>query len=665
MKRISIFTLILTLAVTACQEGIIEKDALLFDSEIRFNISTPEAQTKVADGAFEANDKIGLYVTDYMSDNLPMPLQLSGNRANNMTVSYDGANWTPQQSIYWGTGKSDVYAYYPYSSEISDVNNQYFELALDQTGEGYESSDFLWAKAAGVKQTDGVVNLAMKHVMSKIVVKIVAGEDYIGSLPEDASVLLHSTVTAGRIDLEKGAVSKDPYSGAKSIQLRNLGLQTLNNVKMVVYEAIVIPQMLENSVPLFEINSKSVSYLLEDTFNFRPGTSYTYTVTLNTSTNAIKVEIGCDIEDWNNAGSGGSGDSGNGDNGSEDGNDDINLSEYTDLSAPGTANCYLINEAGKYRFKAVQGNTDGIAGNIKSVEVLWESFGTAVMPNVGDIITDIKYSNGYICFSTPEDFKEGNAVIAAKSSKGMVLWSWHMWCAKEKWDERAYPNNAGILMDRNLGAFSATPGDVGALGLLYQWGRKDPFPGSASISEDIISAATGTWTTSELKDITSTEMNPMVLSTNLSNFPDNAWSSTKTAYDPCPYGWRVPNGEYDGPWYIAGFKFTGFDEVNKGISLDLGNGTSTWYPAIGSRYQAVISDVGKSASYWTSTSDSNARYLFGFYRSGISLWGYSSKSIAAYGIRCQKETANNNSSKTSGNEGVDVNNGNGVWEPVK
>ncbi|MCC8143462.1 MAG: hypothetical protein LIO97_05900 [Tannerellaceae bacterium] len=32
-------------------------------------------------------------------------------------------------------------------------------------------------------------------------------------------------------------------------------------------------------------------------------------------------------------------------------------------------------------------------------------------------------------------------------------------------------------MDRNLGALSSTPGNGLALGLMYQWGRKDPYPG--------------------------------------------------------------------------------------------------------------------------------------------------------------------------------------------
>ena len=410
----------MVLAVTACQDNTVESDAPIHENVMRFNLVGPDVQTKVSAGAFEAADQIGVYVTDYVNETTPMPLQISGNRATNSLVTFDGSAWTPDQTVYWGNGKSDVYAYYPYFETVTDVNNQYFELATDQTGAGYEASDFLWAKAEGVRQTDGTVNLEMKHLMSKLTVKIVAGEDYIGSLPEDATVHLHSTVTNVNVDLENGAVVKDPYSGAKSIKMKNLGIRTFDGEKAVVYEAIVAPQMLENSVPLLEINSKSVSYLLEDPFNFRPGVAYTYTATLNTSTTAIKVEIGCEIEDWNNAGgdSGNEGDDGSGEGGAED---DEDTKVYTDLSAAGTANCYLIQGAGDYKFKSVIGNTDATVGNVKSVEVLWESFGTDEMPNVGDLIASVSYENGYVRFSTPENFRDGNALIAAKNSKGAIL----------------------------------------------------------------------------------------------------------------------------------------------------------------------------------------------------------------------------------------------------
>ena len=639
MKRIYI-PFLLTLALTACQESDITPESPVVSDYMSFNILAPGAQTKVLNNAFEASDVIGLYVTDYVDDNTPMPLQISGNRANNTQVTYDGGAWIPDQAIFWGEAKSDVFAYYPYSESISDVNAFYFKLAPDQTAEGYEMSDFLWAKATGVRQTDGAVNLEMKHVMSKLTVKIVAGEDYIGSLPEDASVQLHSTVTNANINLETGSVVKDPYSGAQTIMMKNLGIKSFEGKKAVVYEAIVVPQMLESSVPLLEINSKSVSYLIEDPFNFRPGVAYTYTVTLNTSTTAIKVEIGCELEDWNSAGGGESGEGGeSGDGGSDEGEDDG--VEYTDLSAEGTANCYLIQGAGDYKFKTVIGNTDATVGNVKSVEVLWESFGTEEMPNVGDLIASVSYKNGYIRFSTPENFRDGNAVIAAKNSKGTILWSWHIWCAEEGWQEQVYYNNAGTMMDRNLGATSATPGDVGALGLLYQWGRKDPFLGRSSIK------STGTWNKiSSIGSQAEAESNPMTLYNSLT-MPDGSWSSSKTVYDPCPSGYKVPEGGDSGVWSKAlgsSSTFTDkslYNSTNKSMNFSgkFGPSASIWYPVMGHYSSGVYGDDGYRGYYWSSTPrNKDYAYFLKLSQSGeiVPSSGDNTKS-AANSVRCIKE----------------------------
>ena len=639
MKKI--YIPLLALALAACQEGNITPD-IATSSEMSFNVLAPGAVTKVTGDVFDAMDEIGLYVTDYVDDATPMPLQISGNRANNLVVSFDGAVWTPEKTIYWGAGKSDVYAYYPYMN-ISDVESQYFEVAADQTGGGYEASDLLWTKTAGVKQTDGAVNLQMNHLMSKLIVKIVAGEDYVGSLPDDASVLLHSTATGARVDLTKGSVSKDSYSGAKSIKMKKLGLRSFDGYDAVVYEAIVVPQMLATSVPLLEINSKSVSYLLEDSFNFRPGVAYTYTATLNTSTTAIKVEIGCELEDWNSTGGSGSGDG----EGGEDSGDDDDGKTYTDLSAAGTANCYLIQGAGDYKFRSVIGNTEATVGNVKSVEVLWESFGTDEMPNVGDLIASADYKDGYIRFSTPENFRDGNAVIAAKNSKGTILWSWHIWCAEEGWKEQVYYNDAGTMMDRNLGATSATPGDVGALGLLYQWGRKDPFLGSSSISESIDAVSTGTWTTASDGSQSLAESNPMIFYG--INLPDINWQSEKTVHDPCPSGWRVPEGGENGIWAKAIGSFSDmrepslFDNTSHGMCFSgiFGADQTIWYPASSHRSTAWnLINVGYYAYYWSVSPPADSRFdmkCFVFVISGIiSVSGTDGKK-EANSVRCCKD----------------------------
>ena len=603
----------LALGLVACEQAANNAE-IPADNRMLFDVASPSAHTRVSNGAFEAEDRVGVYVTDYANDTTPMPLQISGNRANNEALLFDGASWAPERAIYWGEGKSDVYAYYPYM-EIEDIDEQPFSVALDQTVEGaYENSDFLWAKAEGVAQADGAVSLTMNHSMSRLVVKIMAGEEYVGSLPADATVHLHSTVTDAHISLANGSVVKNPYSGAKSIKMRNLGIRTFAEGDAVVFEAIVVPQMLETSVPLLEINSKSVSYLLEDMFNFKPGVSYTYTAVLNTSTTSIKVDIGCEVEDWNNIGGGSEGEGG-GSEGDED--DGIDLSLYTDLSAEGTANCYLVKGAGKYKFKAVKGNSDATVGNVKKTEVLWESFGTDVAPNVGDLVTGVGYKNGYVYFSTPEVFGNGNASIAVRNSKDVILWSWHIWCSEEGWNDHVYANNAGTMMDRNLGATSATPGDIGAFGLLYQWGRKDPFMGSCAQSGTNFVASTGNWTVaSSSNEMDFAEENPMTFATGWSggSVPGGGWhtsESEKGLYDPCPVGYRVPDGGDNGFWATANVKPTG-DFTNPGMYWTLADGeTTAWYPAVGRRMfnSGLLNFVGVNGYCWSaSPNPSNTGY---------------------------------------------------------
>lgn len=635
MKKIYI-PFLLALAVTACQEGNITPQAPAINDQMSFNVLVPGIQTKVTNDAFEASDVIGLYVTDYADETTPMPLQISGNRVNNLPVTFDGAVWAPEQTIYWGEGKSDVYAYYPYIDNMSEIDNHLFSVATDQTVE-YEASDFLWAKAEGVKQADGPVTLAMNHLMSKLTLRIMAGEDYVGSLPDDAVVLLHNTVTDARLDLTNGAVVKDPYSGEQSIKMRNLGIRSYEDGEAVVYEAIVVPQMIEASVPLFEINSKSVSYLIEDYFNFRPGTAYVYTATLNASTTSIKVEIDCELEDWNSTG-GSSGGSGDGGDMGEGGDDDTTA--YTDLSAEGSANCYIVSEAGDYKFKSVLGNSDATAGNIKSVEVLWESFGTDVAPNVGDLVASVSYKDGYIRFSTPAEYAEGNAVIAAKNSSGVILWSWHIWLT-DRPEDQVYANDAGTMMDRNLGATSATPGDVGALGLLYQWGRKDPFLGSSDIYNSVEALSTMTWPSPASNGTLSlTEMNPTTFYKSYCA-STGSWDSVKTIFDPCPQGYRVPGGGENGIWAKAGFATASYETGNGGL-LFQNNAQQVWYPASGHRdgNDGSFRSVGTSVYYWSCSPDLSGgynAYSLNFYSNGYVYPANCIGRLNGFSVRCLQE----------------------------
>ena len=345
------------------------------------------------------------------------------------------------------------------------------------------------------------------------------------------------------------------------------------------------------------------------------------------------------------------------------------------LSTDGTANCYIISEAGSYTFTPTKGNSSESVGAIASLEVLWESFGNPVRPSVGDLVKNVKYENGVISFETPSTFKKGNAVIAAKDASGKILWSWHIWLTDQP-EGQVYYNNAGTMMDRNLGATSATPGDVGALGLLYQWGRKDPFLGASSLGELSIVVPFSEETTDEVTQAKSTIMWPSAKSSDVSygtiayaianpttfiteNSSNHDWyytgseatdntrwtTSKKSIYDPCPVGWRVPNGGSTGIWEEGSHtngKYTA-DKTNKCVNFSgkFGSASNIWYPATGyldSSYN-LLTLVGGMGNYWSASPSSNKAYSLYFSMGNYSYLQTSSSDFRANGfsVRCVKE----------------------------
>ena len=334
-----------------------------------------------------------------------------------------------------------------------------------------------------------------------------------------------------------------------------------------------------------------------------------------------------------------------------------------DLSAKESANCYIISAPGTYAFKIFKGNGPNLAEGGTNAEVFWESFGTDQTPKVGDLISAVDYYNNYIVFRTTaqsaDDFKEGNALIALKNKFDEVVWSWHIWLT-DKPAEHEYANNAGTMMDRNLGATSATPGEVGALGLFYQWGRKDPFLGSSSISTYVQAASTNPWNKIAEQngvEIDFTVMNPTTLVVHAGSGRDwkttinsNLWNINKSIYDPCPPGWRVPTGGENGVWATAGFPTgnhasTLSDTENKyGILFPkqyCGAEEGAWYPACGILHYIQHSNMNQwvgNGMYTSCTTDSQKAFYYRFNKNGTDFKAHNSTNSRgfSYPVRCQK-----------------------------
>lgn len=295
---------------------------------------------------------------------------------------------------------------------------------------------------------------------------------------------------------------------------------------------------------------------------------------------------------------------------------DLNLKLYDDWTyeeipaepEEETANCYMINTVGEHDFKAtVIGNgqkgiipgagfhTEDARISPVSAKLLWQD-----TPN---FITDVELrSDGRIYYTNT--LTEGNALIAALDASGAVLWSWHIWGVGDTMPEdytiTTKQGSTFEIMDRNLGAFPTT--DAQRLEtvrtaenearvlhcMLYQWGRKDPFPNSDKYyvdGEEInIASSFPVWqpATSAEATIAASVLRPdqmMNRPADSSDYhwlgtdnqllwgddrdgelKDGGWTHGKTIYDPSPVGYRVANR----------FTFTNFspyaDKTNVSLS---------------------------------------------------------------------------------------------------
>lgn len=169
-----------------------------------------------------------------------------------------------------------------------------------------------------------------------------------------------------------------------------------------------------------------------------------------------------------------------------------------DLSANGTANCYVVSTPGTYSFDAtVMGNgQEGILTPVATTffhtetPTIAPTQASLLWQTTPGLITSVSYADGRITFVKSSEVEYGNALIAAKNASGTILWSWHIWCT-ELGALHTYISDYGSFetMDRNLGATYAssemvTDGELllRTVGMYYQWGRKDPYVGPADLS---------------------------------------------------------------------------------------------------------------------------------------------------------------------------------------
>lgn len=267
------------------------------------------------------------------------------------------------------------------------------------------------------------------------------------------------------------------------------------------------------------------------------------------------------------------------------------------------------------------------------------------------------------------NIKNGNAVIAVKSADGTIMWSWHLWfdhsdalstiaCTNHegdnfkvtknilgytiyKWKSTSYesPRVARMKIEQEVGngakksayiTITQSPyAEREYSTALYQFGRKDAFPGTNTLYESTFVENGG-----DNISIVNAIQNPGTFYTDGNKWGTeyryfNLWSMQttsqtdvsktliKTIYDPCPVGFSMPPLKTFSGVTITGKTNTNNKDINALGDWDQGwhfyakdssSPSTVYYPAIGSRTakEGKLYGVKDRGYYWVGVPSSTS-----------------------------------------------------------
>lgn len=275
MKKI--FTLMAAVAaMVSCSENLENVPATPETDRLPINIST--TLTRATDSAFEAGDKVGIFVV-----NEPNELAASGNHVDNMGFTYSSV-WTPDTPIYWldKSTKADFYCYYPYAQVANTAAHSFATKADQSTLANYKASEFLWGKTAGIAPTEEAVNITTHHSFSNMVIVLKPGD---GFTTESLAVATKSVKICGiktnaTINLSTGVATAN--GNATEVTPYLDGAQ---------YRALIVPQTTAGGA-LVVVTVNGTDYTLSRSMTFKANKQHKFTVTLNKVNNGVNVGIG-------------------------------------------------------------------------------------------------------------------------------------------------------------------------------------------------------------------------------------------------------------------------------------------------------------------------------------------------------------------------------------
>jgi hypothetical protein len=551
---------------------------------------------------------------------------------SNVKYSY-ASPWTTTTPIYLLPNSASICAYYPYSTSITDAT------AVPLTSQIYSSSaDLCYAVNTDKTSANTSINFVMSRAYAMITFNIIHEETYTGAC------------VVSNISMDNAGVNA---TGTLNITTGVLASTTAGTVNITPSSAITVATNSISSIQalLVPVSTAMTGYI---TFSFTvDGTERVATIaasSLSTLVAGTTYTINASMEKTGLTTT----------LASISGTGNMSL-----VAEP--ANCYMVAPSNAITISVnIKGNGGDVASTGLSITHTAASIGILWQTSTG-LITVSSFNATTQQVTVTAGTASGNAVIAAYDTDGTtILWSWHIWVTSynpNTTNGTVYMYNDRTWMDRNLGATTNTPATVTTMGLLYQWGRKDPFPGSTSVSVDFSEPTlVGKFTSvaktivTEESNLANTILNPVTFYLG-SDTPEGSldwYSSTwgnnnaalwggasmttptaKTIFDPCPAGWRVPGSINElSPWY--GFTDSNFPWTSYGRVFT--SASSTYYPSSGFRTSTVgtLYKVGVYGGYWLASAFNHSALYFAFTTTTVSEY-YSIDPAFGFSVRCIQE----------------------------
>ncbi|MCI1778525.1 MAG: fimbrillin family protein [Bacteroidales bacterium] len=366
-----------------------------------------------------------------------------------------GTSWSPsdnRKQIYLTKSLAKLRAYYPYDSSVGSDGN------VTLTSRLYSEDKDLCCQKNDVSAAGGSpVSFNLKYIYSRFVFRFTRDVSYDGACAiSKIKIENPGVISSDTYNLFTGKVGVPSDGDKGTVTISDVGISGIASGSTSPVYILMVPNNTALSGSLkftFTIDGEDIIGTVDDAsaFGLLAGTQYTFDVTIKSSAVEVTNTANC----------------------------------Y--MIAPGNSLIIPVNVKGNGNSEAEAGTGLDVNHTASSVGILWETSPDLISLN------GFTSENQAVQITAYNATQTGTAVIAAYSGEnqtGDILWSWHIWVTDYDPDISpikngdiytiANANGSYIWMDRNLGATSTTPATVTIMGLLYQWGRKDPFPGASN-----------------------------------------------------------------------------------------------------------------------------------------------------------------------------------------